>query len=78
MKTKREKKGKGERETEERKGERERERGKGALPSLYDLWRSGDRLPTDKELKSKYATRTTCGYENSEFRQGFTWEVCEV
>ena len=51
LKTKqKEKKGKKEKNGEkERRGERE---GKGALPSLYDLWRSGSRLQIGQGLKS--------------------------
>ena len=45
---------------ERRRGE---ERGgKGALPSLYDLHRSGNRFPVDQEIKSEYSVRAMCGH----------------
>ena len=40
-------------------GEEERERKKKALHSLYDLRRSGSRLPTGQGLKSDYSARAT-------------------
>ena len=46
----------GERKERRERGERE------ALPTLYDLRRSGSRFPTDQELKSEYSTRATRGH----------------
>ena len=33
------------------------------LPSLYDLRRSGDRNPSNQDLKFIYTTRATYGYQ---------------
>ena len=48
------------RKTERRRG-KEGEIGKGALPSLYNLRRSGSWFPADQELKCEYAAKATCG-----------------
>ena len=45
-----------------------------ALPSLYDLRRSGSRFPMDQELKLEYEVRATRGYKKLQvsprFRSG--------
>ena len=55
-----------------KKGE-EREREK-AFPSLYDLRRSGGRLPTGQGLKSEYSARATHGYQKLQVSPRFRTE----
>ena len=54
-----------EREKREKNGEKEKRgerEGKWALPSFYDLRRSGSRFSVDQELNSEYVVRATRGY----------------
>ena len=37
------------------------------LSSLYDLWSSGRRSSSDREVKSVHATRAMRGYQNNKF-----------
>ena len=55
---------------EKRKGRDEKE----ALPSLYDLRRSVDRLLTSQGFKSEYTVRATRGYRKLQVSSRFRTE----